>query len=137
MLAKTVIAVALSASFAATAASDTEYVEYECTVRADGTLWIQLRSLSGANRSLGVGAGASSSISFKGTTLSDGKWISPYGNFKEFIYRSPRESSPVGMLELVSAKGNTKALGWVSPSCWKRIGEITNGAVPTRSQGGT
>lgn len=127
------VAISSHAADAADAA-DAEYVATMCEVQPDGALWLQLRTLSGAGRSITVDAGTNTII-FKGTTLSDGKWISTYKSVKEAVWRSPGEGSIVGMVELVSDHG-AKALAWVSPACWQRLREATNGALVMRIQVG-
>ncbi len=134
---KTILAGLLTALAVSSYAADSDYVESECSVKPNGRLWLQLQTRSSARRSISFDSGMDGAIALKGTTLNDGKWISPYKSLKEAVFRSPSKGAAIGMLELVSSNGGTKALGWVSSDCWKQLQRVANGALATRTQNGT
>lgn len=134
MHARAIIAAILAALGVPSLAADAAYVETTCSTDSDGTLSVQLASLDGARRQISFRTAPTKGVVFHGTTVADFKWFSQYEKFKEAVLHLPNEGAVVGMLQLVSIDGKTKALGWVSSACWQQLQETTKGALSTRRQ---
>lgn len=109
------------------AAGNSDFVQSYCQVTATGTLELRMTSTDGAMRTISFSQPASGGVAFKGTTLSDMKWVAKYSQFKELVLHKPKADSVVGQLTMVGSGWDRKVVGWVSPSCWVQITEHVSG----------
>jgi hypothetical protein len=115
-------------------AGNSDFVQTYCQVTPTGVLELRVNNADGAMRTISFSRPVSDSVIFKGTSLSDMKWIAKYSQFKELVLHKPKADSVVGQLALVDSSSGRRVLGWVSPSCWAQLTEHVSGAVVTRIQ---
>jgi len=126
--------VLLLATYSVTA-SASDFVQTQCTVDPPGDVWLRLEAADRRIRTLSFSPSAGR-VMFKGTTLSDFKWVANYKSFKEFSFLRSTAKSASGQLVLTSRDGSSKEVGTIELSCWLRIVEAVDNAVSTRIKDG-
>jgi hypothetical protein len=132
-----VVCFALSVITLSAGAAEARFTQSSCDLQSSGSLYLRLEAPDRRIRTLWFEPGAGGSVSFKGTTLSDLKWVAAYNSFKEFVLVSREPKATSGVLVLVAHNGTTKEIGSVARACWQRMESVVHGAVPTRVASGS
>ncbi|MEK8035013.1 hypothetical protein AACH06_29710 [Ideonella sp. DXS29W] len=107
-----------------------QFIQERCTVEARGTVSLRLVAPDRSIRSLAFDP-QTKSISFKGTTLADLKWVKGYSSFKEISLVKSTPEAKAGELLFTAGDGATKTIGAIQYECWHQLERAVNNAVPT------
>ena len=115
-------------------AADSEFIQQRCEKVAaeNGDQFLLKFVAQRASRTLSFEQGEAGSVVFKGTTVSDMKWVGGNRNMKELIFSMPKSDAVAGQLTLIHKHSGAKVLGWITPHCWSALSEFLAGSIPTR-----